>query len=151
MHPKNGRSRANGVCAPFLFVCFCVGSRSADKTLCRVLSIGRERAQKVSSGTRITRCRSPPAAGLELRFQTDWRKRRWHITIERQNWNGLTGKRKKKNNCRELGVSEDVIQRLHTYDWQQFKAERNFYEWQSFTDEDVEEIPETAARRTKKY
>ena len=29
------------------------------------------------------------AAGLELRFQTDWRKRRWHITIERQNWNGF--------------------------------------------------------------
>ena len=50
---------------------------------------------------------------------------------------------------RELGVDEDVIQRLHTYDWQQFKAERNFYEWQSFTDEDVEEIPETAARELK--
>ena len=27
---------------------------------------------------------------------------------------------------RELGVDEDVIQRLHTYDWQQFKADRNF-------------------------
>ena len=50
---------------------------------------------------------------------------------------------------RELGMDEDTIQRLHTYDWQQFKAERNFYEWQSFTDEDVEEIPETAARELK--
>ena len=46
-------------------------------------------------------------------------------------------------------MDEDTIQRLHTYDWQQFKAERNFYEWQSFTDEDVEEIPETAARELK--
>ena len=27
-------------------------------------------------------------------------------------------------------MDEDVIQRLHTYDWQQFKADRNFYEKQ---------------------
>lgn len=58
-------------------------------------------------------------------------------------------KDKEEKQLRELGVNEDTIQRLHTYDWQQFKAERNFYEWQSFTDEDVEEIPETAARELK--
>ena len=64
--------------------------------------------------------------------------------IEWLNW-----KEKEEKQMRELGMDEDTIQRLHTYDWQQFKAERNFYEWQSFTDEDVEEIPETAARELK--
>ena len=64
--------------------------------------------------------------------------------VEWLNW-----KEKEEKQMRELGMDEDTIQRLHTYDWQQFKAERNFYEWQSFTDEDVEEIPETAARELK--
>ena len=27
---------------------------------------------------------------------------------------------------RELGVSEDIIKRLHTYDWEVFKGERNY-------------------------
>ena len=66
---------------------------------------------------------------------------------EEKKW--IFWKTQEEKQLRELGVDEDVIQRLHTYDWQQFKAERNFYEWQSFTDEDVEEIPETAARELK--
>jgi len=44
--------------------------------------------------------------------------------IEWLNW-----KEKEEKQMRELGMDEDTIQRLHTYDWQQFKAERNFYEW----------------------
>ena len=30
---------------------------------------------------------------------------------------------------RELGVDEDTIQRLHYYDWESFKAERNYRGW----------------------
>ena len=30
---------------------------------------------------------------------------------------------------RELGVDEDAIQRLHYYDWESFKAERNYQRW----------------------
>lgn len=35
--------------------------------------------------------------------------------IEWLNW-----KEKEEKQMRELGVDEDTIQRLHTYDWQQF-------------------------------
>ena len=37
--------------------------------------------------------------------------------IEWLNW-----KEKEEKQMRELGMDEDTIQRLHTYDWQQFKA-----------------------------
>ena len=37
----------------------------------------------------------------------------------------LKWKAKEENHLRELGVNEDAIQRLHTYDWEMFKAERN--------------------------
>ena len=30
---------------------------------------------------------------------------------------------------RKLGVDEDTIQRLHTYDWEAFKADRRYQEW----------------------
>ena len=30
---------------------------------------------------------------------------------------------------RELGVDEDTIQRLHYYDWESFKEERNYQRW----------------------
>ena len=41
-----------------------------------------------------------------------------------------------------LGVDEDAIQRLHTYDWRRFKAERNFYEWQTAMSEALEWTPQ---------
>ena len=56
------------------------------------------------------------------RAEREWRK--WKDTEEKQ--------------LRELGVDEDTIQRLHTYDWRQFKAERNFYEWQTVMSEALE-------------
>ncbi|RGC96733.1 sigma-70 family RNA polymerase sigma factor [Subdoligranulum sp. AM16-9] len=41
--------------------------------------------------------------------------------IEWLNW-----KEKEEKQMRELGVDEDTIQCLHTYDWQQFNKERQF-------------------------
>lgn len=38
----------------------------------------------------------------------------------------LKWKNKEENQLRELGVDEDTIQRLHTYDWDAFKSERNY-------------------------
>ena len=38
----------------------------------------------------------------------------------------LNWKEKEEKQLRELEVNEDVIQRLHTYDWQQFNKERRF-------------------------
>lgn len=38
----------------------------------------------------------------------------------------LKWKAKEEKHLRELGVNEDTIQRLHTYDWEMFKAERNY-------------------------
>ena len=35
----------------------------------------------------------------------------------------LSWKEKEEKQLRELGVDEDTIQRLHTYDWQQFKSD----------------------------
>ena len=61
----------------------------------------------------------------------------------------LNGKEKEEKQMRELGVDVDTIQRLHTYDWQQFKAERTFYERQSVTGEAIEEFPETHVREVK--
>ena len=41
--------------------------------------------------------------------------------IEWLNW-----KEKEEKQMRELGVDEDTIQRLHTYDWQQFNKEGQY-------------------------
>ena len=38
----------------------------------------------------------------------------------------LKWKTKEEKHLRELGVDEDTIQRLHAYDWEMFKAERNY-------------------------
>ena len=41
----------------------------------------------------------------------------------------LTWKAAEEAKLRELGVDEDTIQRLHYYDWESFKAERNYQRW----------------------
>ncbi len=46
----------------------------------------------------------------KARAEKDWLK--WKESEEKQ--------------LRELGVQEDVIQRLHTYDWEQFNKERQY-------------------------
>lgn len=38
----------------------------------------------------------------------------------------LKWKAEEEKHLRELGVDEDAIQRLHAYDWEMFKAERNY-------------------------
>ena len=38
----------------------------------------------------------------------------------------LSWKGKEEKQMRELGVDEDTIQRLHTYDWKQFNKERQY-------------------------
>ena len=64
--------------------------------------------------------------------------------LEWINW-----KEKEEKQLRELGVSEDVIQRLHTYDWQQFKADRSFYERHSDYDENLEWMPQMDTKELK--
>ena len=53
--------------------------------------------------------------------------------IEWLNW-----KEKEEKQMRELGVDEDTIQRLHTYDWAQFNKERQYLqrqvEWSPYVD-----------------
>ncbi len=61
----------------------------------------------------------------------------------------LSWKEKEEKQLRELGVDEDVIQRLHTYDWQQFKADRNFYEKQLDHEGTIEWMPQTDAKELK--
>ena len=60
-------------------------------------------------------------------------------------------KREEEKQLREFGVSEETIQRLHTYDWAQFNSERRYLQrWQDGIDllqwiEDcsVQKIPRT--------
>ena len=67
-----------------------------------------------------------------------------------QEW--LRWKEAEEKKLRELGVDEDTIQWLHTYDWAQFKSERRFLErweeWSPYVDwiaaKDVELPSETA-------
>ena len=61
----------------------------------------------------------------------------------------LNWKEKEEKQLRELGVDENTIQRLHTYDWRQFKADRNFYEKQLDHGETIEWMPQTDAKELK--
>ena len=46
----------------------------------------------------------------------------------------LKWKEAEEKKLRELGVAEDTIQQLHTYDWSQFKSERRFLErWEEWS------------------
>lgn len=46
----------------------------------------------------------------------------------------LKWKEAEEKELRELGVNEDTIQRLRTYDWAQFKSERRFLErWEEWS------------------
>ncbi len=50
----------------------------------------------------------------------------------------LRWKEAEEKKLRELGVDEETIQRLHTYDWAQFNKERQYLqrqvEWSSYVD-----------------
>ena len=45
---------------------------------------------------------------------------------EEKKW--LLWKEAEERKLRELGVSEDTIQRLHTYDWAEFNRERQYWQ-----------------------
>ena len=38
-------------------------------------------------------------------------------------------KETEEKKLRKLGVDEDIIQRLHTYDWEEFRRERRYQDW----------------------
>ena len=40
----------------------------------------------------------------------------------------LKWKNAEEQQLREMGVDEEIIQRLHTYDWEVFKSDRRYYE-----------------------
>lgn len=78
----------------------------------------------------IYRDRSPPA---NLKFKnSDWLEETAMAYNHRKaelEW--LSWKEKEEKQLRELGVDEDTIQRLHTYDCQQFNKERQYQQrWQ---------------------
>ncbi len=55
-----------------------------------------------------------------------------------QEW--LRQKAAEEQQLRELGVDEEIIQHLHTYDWEAFKKERLYYtRWAEWTPQ-VEEL-----------
>lgn len=59
----------------------------------------------------------------------------------------LEWKQEEEEQLRSLGMDEDMIQRLHTYDWEQFKQERNFYRWNASVDKlDLWEVEDPKAR-----
>lgn len=57
----------------------------------------------------------------------------YNYRAEEKKW--LLWKQHEEEQLRELGVDEDVIQRLHTYDWEQFRQERRFFRWMDTTEE----------------
>ncbi len=55
---------------------------------------------------------------------------------EERKW--ILWKEAEEHEMRRLGVSEDIIQRLHAYDWEVFKADRRFYEREMDIDMDAD-------------
>ncbi len=69
-------------------------------------------------------CRSPPTSNLKL-IKTR-AKKRWLI------W-----KNSEEIQMRKLGVSDKVIEELHTYDWNNFNSDRRFYQHLSDNEIDI--------------
>ena len=51
----------------------------------------------------------------------------YNKALAEKQWRAWKEAEEKK--LRKLGVDEDTIQRLHTYDWEEFKRERRYREW----------------------
>ena len=51
----------------------------------------------------------------------------YNKAIAEMQWRAWKEAEEKK--LRELGVDEDTIQRLHTYDWEEFNRERRYQDW----------------------
>lgn len=52
-----------------------------------------------------------------MAYNKAWAEKKW-----------IKWKNAEEQQLRELGVDEEIIQRLHTYDWEVFKSDRRFYE-----------------------
>ena len=65
----------------------------------------------------------------------------------------LAWKNAEEEQLRELGVDEDTIQRLHTYDWEVFKEERRFREnteqWPEGLDLPIVDEPVSSSRNVQ--
>lgn len=59
---------------------------------------------------------------------------------EERKW--ILWKKAEEHEMRRLGVSEDIIQRLHAYDWEVFNSDRRFYQRVQDSITYLEEIPE---------
>lgn len=51
----------------------------------------------------------------------------YNKALAEKKWHAWKEAEEKK--LREPGIDEDTIQRLHTYDWEEFKQERRYREW----------------------
>lgn len=50
----------------------------------------------------------------------------------------LKWKNDEEMKLRKLGVDEDTIQRLHTYDWEAFKVDRRYQEWNNEPEQPID-------------
>lgn len=57
----------------------------------------------------------------------------------------LKWKNAEEQQLRKLGVAEEIIQRLHTYDWEVFKSDRRYYE--KLTDTNMYPVAEEKTHR----
>ncbi|MFQ7139360.1 sigma-70 family RNA polymerase sigma factor [Evtepia sp.] len=73
-----------------------------------------------------------------LKFQIDRRKTAMAYNKARAEKKWLKWKEAEEKKLRELGVDEETIQRLHTYDWAEFNRERRYLqrqvEWSPYVD-----------------
>jgi RNA polymerase sigma-70 factor (ECF subfamily) len=75
----------------------------------------------------IPRCRGPPLQS-DFSHKSDWRLTHmaYNKAGEEKKWRAW--KAAEEEHLRELGVGEEVIKQLRNYDWDDFKAERRFFE-----------------------
>lgn len=81
------------------------------------------------------RARSPPLRFDFEKFQIGGKKVIFHKASEERKWKQW--KEQEDRILRESGVSEDVIQKLHELDWQDFNTERRFWEHFSSNQEEL--------------
>lgn len=91
-------------------------------TLCKIHYFFIAKSKKLS----IVRGRSPPF-NLKIK-NSDWRKIRMAYNHGKEERKWRIWKETEEKKMRGLGVGEDKIRELHTYDWEIFNSERRYYE-----------------------
>lgn len=93
----------------------------------RFLFVGKWIFLLFHSTTTIYRCRSPPVNLNSSDFRLIGGKGRGlQQSQSRKEW--LKWKENEEQKLRALDVDEEIIERLHRADWEQFKADRRYYE-----------------------